>query len=277
MNPRKNPNLGVSQVRAKKRRLLKIRLTIIFGVLFFVIIGLALLSGIDKTKISNIKISGNIAVGRQEIEDIVNTDLSGRYFYLFSKRNSLIFPRFFIEKDLANTIKRFEGVNVEWSDLNTITITVKERKPFSLWCGNNLLKTEDCYFMDETGYIFGVAPIFSGNAFVKNFGGISSNFPIGENFLNPLTYLELNKFIDSISGLGFRSGTLFYNGDDFSLVLENGIEIKFSDKIGFQSAFDNLSSAINANQIDLALGSEKIKYVDLRFGDKVLVGKNLSK
>ncbi|MEI6528421.1 MAG: hypothetical protein WCO10_01980 [bacterium] len=273
MSATRNPNLGPSQLRLKKRRLFWIRSYIVAGVLFVLVIGLAIASGIEKTKIKNISVSGNVSVTKGEILDITERDLEGRYWYLFSRRNSLIFPRFKIESDLSLGIKRFEAVNVGWVDLNTIEIIVKERKPYSLWCGADERISDQCYFMDNTGYIFGVAPIFSGNAFLKYFGKIDEKKdPIGQYYLGAADYPAIDSFVAKFNELGYRLDSVSFDGRDFYLTLENGVQVILPGKNNLNALFDNLSLAISSKQIDF-LGNTSLKYVDLRFDNKILVGK----
>ena len=98
MSVSKNLNLAPSQMRLKKRRLFFIRLYIILFFLVFIILGLAILSSHEKVKINNIIITGNAVISDDDIFDTVNFNLKGRYGYLFSKSNSLIFPRFKINR-----------------------------------------------------------------------------------------------------------------------------------------------------------------------------------
>ena len=84
MSATRNPNLGPSHVRARKRRLFWIRFYIVSFFVFVIIFGLAIFSGNERVKIQTIIVSGNAAVSSDAVLAIANRDMAGRYWYLFS-------------------------------------------------------------------------------------------------------------------------------------------------------------------------------------------------
>lgn len=270
MSAIRNPNLGPSQMRARRRRLFFIRSYIILFFLLIIVIGLAIFSGSKKVTIQNIIVSGNAAVSSDSILSIANRDMTGRYGYLFSRSNSLIFPRFQIKKDLLNEIKIIEDLDISWDNWQQISITISERKPHSVWCD----QVSNCYFVDKSGYIYGQAPSFSGTMFVRNYGNVDTGTsPIGQNFLQKEVYNQIFYLIDLLDQKKIKIISVKFDGADYKYGLEGGPELIFNNKNGFEQSFNNLFSAIDTGNLDLEKDASIIKYIDLRFDNKIVIGK----
>lgn len=274
MSANRNPNLGPSQMRAKRRRLFFVRSSIILFFLLVIIFGIAILSGHENVRIQTVTVSGNAAVPTDDILALVNADLAGRYFSLFSKSNSIIFPRFQIKKDLLKKIMTIQDADVSWEGWQKISITVTERKPYSVWCGTNPLAVEpDCYFADKTGYIYSQAPSFSGNIYVKNYSNLYDTDPLGQYFLPKGLYTRISNLLSALEQNNLKVISLSYDGFDFKFVLEVGPTIIFNGESDYNQAFSNLLSAIETNNLDLNKDAGNISYIDLRYDNKIIVGK----
>lgn len=291
MSATRNPSLGPSPMRARKRRLFLIRFLIILFFILVVTFALAIFSDHEKVKIQTINISGNAAVQNDTILAIVNKDLAGRYWYLFSRSNFLIFPRFQIRNDILRELKTVKEVDISWTAWQTISITITERKPHSVWCG--LIPAEgrvsgsseaigaECFFVDKTGYIYSEAPTFSGSMFVKDYGLFelidnvsTSTDPTGQYFLPPSLYVKIFNLIDSLDQNNLKVVSVSFDGFDFKFTLEEGFTIIFNNKNDFDSSFANLFTALETKSLDLTKEVRAISYIDLRFDNKIVVGKN---
>ena len=279
MSVARNPNLGPSQIRARRRRLFFVRFFIILFFLLVIILSLAILSGHEKVKIKNIVILNNAAVSSSDILAIVNRDITGRYLYLFSKSNSLIFPRFKIRDDLLSELKAIKDVNISFEDWQKISISVEERKPHSVWCGVDVKAVEpQCFFVDKEGYIYSQAPTFSGSVYVKDYGSpllmnASTSDPIGHYFLSKDVYSQIYNFIQILDQNNLKVISLSFDGFDYKLALESGPIIIFNNKNDFNLSFQNLFTAIQTKNLDLINDTNTINYIDLRFDNKIVVGK----
>jgi len=281
MSITRNQNLGSSQVRARRRRLFLIRLSIIVFLILVLIFSLAILSGHEKVKIKTITITGNALVSNNEIFAIINRDIAGRYFYLFSKSNSLIFPRFKINEDILKEITAVKDLDIKWDSWQTILVSIEERKPHSVWCGEDIkAPLVDCYFVDNGGYIYGQAPVFSGNIFIKDFGtttpllnNVSMDKYIGNYFLPREEYIQVYSLIQRLDQNGIKAVSLFFDGFDFRLILEAGPEVIFNNKNNLEVSFQNFFTAIQTGDLNLGRDVLDINYIDLRFDNKIVIGK----
>lgn len=280
MSAKRNPNLGPSHIRAKRRRLFLVRASIILFFILVLLVTLAIFSGHEKVKVENIVVSGNAAVSTESITTIAKRDMTGRYLYLFSRANSIIFPRFKIKADMLAEIKTVKGVKISWADWQTINIEIEERKPHSVWCtavADKETMDSKCYFIDSTGFIYSSAPFFSGNLFIKNYslvggeGSPADVSPIGKMFLPESTYSQIYRIISILDENNIKIVSLSYDGFDYTFTTDRGPEIIFN-KVDSRP-FENLFVAIEKGELDLAQKSASIRYVDLRFDNKIVIGK----
>jgi cell division septal protein FtsQ len=274
MSATRNPNLGPSHMHARKRRLFLIRFYIILFFVFVIVFGLAIFSGNEKVKIQTVIVSGNAAVSSDTVLAIANRDMAGRYWYLFSRSNSLIFPRFQIKKDLLREIKTISDVSISWDNWQQISIFITERRPHSVWCGNDMRISESCFFVDKYGYIYSEAPTFSGSIFIKDYGNVStSTSAVGQYFLSRQTYSKVFNLIDNLDKNNIKVVAVSFDGTDFRFVLESGPTIVFTNKDNFDPTFQNFFTAIETKNLDLDAEADIISYIDLRFDNKIVVGK----
>ena len=67
--------------------------------------------------------------------------------------------------------------------------------------------------------------------------------------------------------------SLSFDGFDYKLALESGPIIIFNNKNDFNLSFQNLFTAIQTKNLDLINDTNTINYIDLRFDNKIVVGK----
>ena len=169
------------------------------------------------------------------------------------------------EKLLAD-FKEIKEVDVSFESLQSISISVEERKPHALYCGSEVSTTTDCYFLDEDGLMFTKAPDFSGSVFLRYFG---SEVDIGEQFMEVADFKEINFFLTSLSEIGLNPVVFsILDKDDFEIVLGSGGKILFGRKQNLSSIFENIQSVFGGEEFEKE-SLEVLDYADFRFGNKV--------
>lgn len=277
----KNSTLKPSKLRRRRRKIFAIK---IFGG-FLLLIGfvflLSWLSKMSAIQIVEIKVSGNSAVGENEIKKLIEEETSKKYFGLFSKNSRFLYPNDQIEEKILNDLKEIEKIEIKSRGLKALTVSVEERKPNSVWCadkdGNaenkNSENTNSCYFLDKEGMIFSKAPDFSGGTYVHYYGLIGTSTPIGKIYFSSVKFKEINSFLNSLKGLGVIISEFHAETEnDYEIYLENGSRIIFDDKQPFEKTLANLESILGEIGIGKGLStssSVKLDYADLRFGNKV--------
>lgn len=268
------------------RRIRRLRLLVLCSVLFFSVIGaLSFFSNNRNVVLNKVTITGTHIIDQEDIEKEVLRNISGKYIYLFSKSNSFIYPNKKIYDNLLLNFPRIEILSVGRDDLNTIHIDIVERKGSYLYCGSTVPENkeevgENCYFINNDGFIFDKAPYFSGNVYFKYYMLLEDNIsdPMGKQMIGVDRFHELARFIDAITAIGLRPIYISLDQEGtYSLYLDSSIggtlpKIIFKDDNDFKIIQDNLSLAMRKKEFANEINSkyDKLLYIDLRFKNKVL-------
>ncbi len=273
----KHDILNSAKIKEKKRALVKRRI-VIWSIIFMLLIaGLAYVSQLSALTISKIVISGNAVTDGKAVEENIQKHLSGKYAHLFAKNNFLLYPDNAIEQDILDTFTRIQSVEAKLADTNTLEISLVEYEPAYLWCGIDTpteAPSGNCYFLNEDGYIFSVAPNFSGNVYFKLYGS-----PTGAQEMLRTTFLPIDEFKrliafkKALEDNAIRVASLFADANgDYTLYVEgSAARILFRKENDFQKILGNLLAALGteplAGQVEQKFAG--VSYVDLRYDNKV--------
>lgn len=234
--------------------------------------------------LNDIKITGLKIIDQEEVEGSIKKNIIGKYIYIFDKSNFLIYPKQKIYDDLLNNFPRIEKLAVYREGLNTLAIDITERAGAYLYCGkevpiNKQEIGENCYFVNNDGYIFDRAPYFSGNIYFKYFLDLNIE---GENFLGiqmmePDRFLSIMRFIEDIKSLKFKPIYITFEENNIaSIYLQTKSEVVpkiiFREKDDLNILFENLKIAMEQKEFSDEIWQkyDKLLYIDLRFENKVL-------
>ena len=270
----------------RNRRAMRLRLIILSSVLFISVVGsLSYFSFNRRVVISNVVVSGNRIIDGAKLESNIKDKLSGRYIGLFSHSNFLIYPRNKIYKNLMIEFPRIEKLSVNREGLNTLKIEITERSGAYLYCGVSLPENredigDNCYFVNNDGYIFDKAPYFSGDVYFKYYMKINGDIksPLGSQMIPQNRFRELIRFIDGITSLGFKPAYLVIdeNNIDYLYLKSVGVNpnpvIKFKEDNDLSAILVNFITAMNEKEFANEINSkyDTLSYIDLRFKNKVL-------
>lgn len=231
-------------------------------------------------RISKVILNGGVLIKQSDIGEKSLEFMSGSYMWLYPKNVSFWYQRHNLEKYLEQNFKRIDTVHIRLDDLNTMIVEIEERKPFAIWCESlpttvDVL-TEDnspkCYFLDQNSTIFSEAPYFSGDAYFKYYGGLSTTTPIGNYYMASSTeFEEVYAFIDSVRKMSIHPQYLVAKDNgDFSLVVSGGGEIYFDTKKPLTEVAQNLESLLRTPALSTSTNMYlPIEYIDLRYGNKL--------
>jgi hypothetical protein len=271
-----------SPIRKVRRNKALLKGFFILLIFIAVIVGISYLFKIKAVTVNEVKVEGNHVIFTEDIIDKVNSDISGSYLYIFPKNNIFLVPKNTIEHNLLSHFKRIENIHVFMRD-TTLYVSISERQATYLWCGNSMSESIDnskCYFLDDKGYIFSTSPYFSGNVYVKIYGGLADDDTsvVGKNILGGDTFIKLIEFFDHLSSLELSPfAVLVKDNTEFELFLDDPIQNKNAPKILFKKDADynklfiNLDSALKTNPLmdDFKKNFSNLLYLDLRFDNKV--------
>ena len=270
----------------RNRRMRILRFFILFLILFASLVwALSYFSNDEHMAINKVVITGTHILDQEEIEREVRQDISGKYIYLFSRDNGFIYPRKQIYDNLILNFPRIESLSVSREGLKTLKIEITERMGSYLYCGTNIPESknevgENCYFINNDGYIFDKAPYFSGNVYFKYYVALvdGTTNPLAKQMVSVDRFHELGRFIDGIASLGFKPIYVAIDKDGTnSLYLNHGAsdttpKIIFKNDADLEIILDNLTLAMRKKEFADEINSKynKLLYIDLRFKNKVL-------
>ncbi len=267
----------------KKRRGQKIRLAVLFGILFFTcIFGAVYFFRYPKFQIRSVSVSGNLIIDSGEIETAVMSMLSGKYAFVIPKTNVFLYPKNNIHAKLLDMFPRIESLLISKNSSNQININIKEAHAVALWCGEkfkNITPDTDCYFTDMAGKIVALAPYYSGDIYVRFFGEVpigATNTPLGKFVMNEELFAKLLKFSEEVRGLGLKVMDIaVVEKGECQFMIDIGGDkhapIRFLLKDDFRVLNSNLTAAITKPELAKKYKAESanLQYFDLRFKNKV--------
>ncbi|MCX6717358.1 MAG: hypothetical protein NTU76_01615 [Candidatus Taylorbacteria bacterium] len=233
-------------------------------ILFFLSLGVLGLTR-KEVRIQDINISGNSTVTSGEILAIVEEKINERYLWIIPTDNILLFQRLEIPRTILDRVKKVESVYIKFVGLTKINIEITERVPEYSWCKNKTKELFGCYLMDKDGFIFSELSTTDSRHFVKYFGLITSDNPIGQNYFNNLRFGEINNFFVVLKNMNLNPYS--FNAisiNEYEVDLVDGGKILLNNKEIFEKTLINLQSLINDGYI-----KKKINHIDLRYGNKV--------
>lgn len=238
-------------------------------------------------RITEMKVSGVRAVSADVIEKFVWEKLRGHYFFVYARDNSFIFPRREIGAALVEQYPRIRAVSARRIGAHTLSLEIVERTPSFLWCGEvpdaeqSLLSM--CWFMDDTGFVFDRAPTFSSGAYEEIYGALivrDDGIPL-RGMIPYSRFVFARAFGEALrTHLGTPIRTLFMAEGEYRIILSastlypmlTGAEVRFYDGQNAETLMDNLLAALRVQFPNGDISKKKLRYIDLRFGNKVFFG-----
>jgi cell division septal protein FtsQ len=265
------------RIRLKRKKIL-IKTGVIVGVVFLLFILTVWGLYNERVRIVNVYTQGNSVVLDREIKEIAKEQLAGKYFGIFPRDSIFLYPKQQIKNKILDIYKRVYYIKVNISNLNSIVVTVKERKSYALWCGDTLIDdkdgiTDNCYFIDDKGFVFTKAPLFSDNVYFTVYGEVvgDGTNPLGKNFLGEERFVRLMQLRDLLSKEGLDTEALKQEeGSDFEFYLTSGGKLIFNEKQEMKKLLRNLVAAIEVKKNEGKNIKENLEYIDVRFNNKVL-------
>jgi hypothetical protein len=106
--------------------------------------------------------------------------------------------------------------------------------------------------------------------FIKFFGKLSEENPIGRNFLSAIRLAALFKFSENIRSVGFEVAKFIERSDGaMEAALSDGGRLIFVDDTDLDMAVLNLQAIVGDPGLKASNIFDRLDYIDLRFGNKV--------
>lgn len=272
-----NKNVLQEEKLAKVKKPFPWMRMLLITIVVVIVVSTIVLIKTPKLQVKSVDVVGTHVADPSDVSSFVMGNLNGKYLKFLPKTSILLVHT----STLANKIKiafpRFKDVSVNRSAFDRLEISVTEYEGVYLWCLDQTDNPEtSCSFMDERGIVFSKAPYFSGNAYIKIFGGNS------ETQSYPFSPLSVEYFQD-INLLTSRLKAINIEPTEFHFVTEHELRVTFNH-FGDESfiLFDP------TNDIDESLGalftgmrteplnseygdrSKVLEYLDTRFDNKLV-------
>lgn len=241
----------LTRKRSEKRK----KLLIISAVAAAAISLLIIFSRMKFIQIGEVSVVGATVTGSSPIIDEIQEIFGEKYLYLFPKSNALIYPDAEIGDELLEKFPRLSSVSFSLEGTEHLVVSVVEREPFALFCGDfvSAEASSSCYFLDESGFIFDLAPSFSDGVYFVYASSTLPADPRGMEFLPQERFVELSAFVQSLEKLGAKPEALRHAGDSFEVVLDSGGRIIFKTSQDFSA----LSLDLDSFLLDEEIASQK--------------------
>ncbi len=256
--------LPASKVRARRRR----RRTIGAGIVAAAVcalFGIAIwFSHAPFLTVDRVSALGLRTVDAAALEGVVREELKGRYGYIFSRNNILLYPKSDITAALKEKFPQFKVVEVFAQDFSTLTVQVVEREPAALWCDGS------CYFMDEDGVVYAPAPRFNAETMVTYRGPVSGN-KLPMQYMSAEEFHTLSAFASAIAQQESGDtlvGVAVDDVRDVRLRFESGFMLLYPLGEPGGDVYERYALARASGPFENQPLSN-FAYLDLRFGDKL--------
>jgi cell division septal protein FtsQ len=265
-------DLPQSRLRARRRRK-RLIIAGFFAAVFFVIVGaLALLSRAPFLRISAVNIVGAQSVATSSIDALVRQQISGAYWYLFAKDDIFLYSKPVVVSALEAHYPMLKQIDVHAQDFHTIVVSVIERQPVALWCGD--ASSTNCFDMDEDGIVYASAsdlgniPTPSGSV---TYLGALSGTRLPQQYLTSDQFHSLFALVSALSQKVGSSSVMSVAVDenhDAEAHFANGFLLKFALADASGDIFDRFALALRSDPFKTHQLTD-FQYLDLRFGDKL--------
>ena len=219
-----------------------------------------------------ILVSGNSVVPTNEVVTIARDEMQGRSALFFNKANILWYPKEQILDTLKYSYSWIDTVSIERVNFTTIVIKIKERAPVAVWCGLSSEKPIACQLVDAQGYLFAKAPEFSGAAYIKLYGPLTSATWRGAGFYSQSGLTHMLDFAKSLPEVGFQPVMASVAGANaYDIFSGSGARISVQTSDPVPSIISNIDSLLTQKAFATSAMSNfsNLLYIDARFGNKL--------
>ena len=212
--------------------------------------------------IKNVEINGLNKIRKENIDKIVNDYRAEKSWLFFSRNNFWLFDK----NDLTEKIFShyfFEEFKIKKRLPNKVVITLKEKESAINWLTNNL-----CYHLDLTGLAIEYCEENNGYLTIKDLSNVVAK--VGESAIeaNDLQYiLKLYEQLTRILAQKLNIAYVEKTNNLLDFVTQEGIVFKMNSNLLVQEQVARLETILNQQEVKENL--LKMKYFDLRFGEKI--------
>ncbi|MES2224188.1 MAG: hypothetical protein V4469_04625 [Patescibacteria group bacterium] len=252
---------------AKEKKEFKIpkRYWIYVVLIIAIFVGVIHILRLPEYQIRDVDVEGAVITREQDIKDITQEFFGYTYFYIIPQSNIWLYPK---EKILERirALTSVASVSVDLDNNGILHVYLKDKDNKYLICRTS---NDECFYMNEEGYIFSKAPAVEGNAFLT-FKTDSNDDLLGTYFLTKVKIENILNFISKLKILGLEVDIVdIKNDNEINLTLSGGTIFTVSLEKDLDDTIINIKTLLTSQEfMEKSGGLEKIDYIDLRYGKK---------
>ena len=259
---RGNIRILSKKLHRRKRIIKTILFFLICAVLFA---GVVAFFRIPFFKIQKIVIRGNNLISIDLMRDKINQRLEGKYYGIFPRDNIFIVSKKKITEDVLDNIARVKDIQLDRKlFFRNLMINITERRSAGILC-----QEENCFFVDEDGFVFEEAPYFSGSIYLRFLDeriASSSGVITGAYILPAEEFRKLMDFNKLASRSDINISKVVLKKENiYELYTVDGWRILANNQNNPNDLFINLIAILD----EIKDKRQSLDYIDLRFGNKV--------
>jgi hypothetical protein len=261
-------------LRKKKiRRYWRIALTLSFLVVIFY--GASFWSDHESIEITDVQVTGNKYVSTEKVTQIFEEAISRDILWFISKKNFIFLPRSVISAKIEQELSVESAFVRIGDDITTAEIEIIEYKPHALWCSDfsEYGGRTDCYFVNESGLAFNMAPEFVAEDLIYLGRPLSeqetSEGILGLQYVDPKLFDNFMTTIDLIKKVNILVKSISTEDmETFVLQTKAGPELYIDHHDAPLDVVNNLKTTLEQESIH-ENQFKNLQYIDLRFEGKV--------
>lgn len=257
-----------SKLRARRRRRQIILACLSGALLILLFVGSVFLSRAAFLRITDVRISGALALNEAMLASTTREHLAGTYLFLFPKNNILLYPKESIREALVTTYPTIRTIDVRAENLHTVGITIVERNPRALWCGADVFASSTCFLLDESGLAYAEGNTVPEYTFVSYYGALGSG-TLPRQYMTPQLFYSLAALVDSLAKRQTPDTveSVYVNEEhDVRVKFSTGFELIFSANDDSGDVYDRFGLALQT-EVFAGRPVADFLYLDLRHGD----------
>ncbi|MEZ4103402.1 MAG: hypothetical protein R3B55_02515 [Candidatus Paceibacterota bacterium] len=274
---------STSNLTKERRR--KFFVKILWMLLAFVVflIGLAFLSHLDDLLIKEVSVSGNEIIKEEDIKKETFKILSKKRFFVFAGENKIIYSKNKLEDGLKKAFPRILSIETSL-EKKKLFFKIIERERAHLWCGEEPPTygegsiQRDCYFLDNSGFIFDKSPQFSSGVYFTFYSKIKDENPIGQYILNFEFIKDIESLVYGVSEKGFPVHSIVAKEDGQYELLFNMAtthldypKLLFTEDQSIGEVYNKFMSIVEEDpfKTDFTEKPNQLEYIDARFKNRI--------
>lgn len=279
MKPRRVPiSSRVQELKKEKRKVRRKRFLFRFILGACLLTSIILLLNIAQLQIKGVTIASDLR-DKEEIQSFLESKLSEKILFVLPKKNIFFVQKDSLRENVAQTFPILENVSISIKE-KVLFLEGKERTPAFLYCGSEPHRdgfgSDSCDLMDERGFSFRKAPVFSGPVYFTFYVEGAPQTIVGSTLLPYEIFSELILFRDGLKEIGISPTGIVVGADDTLTLLlskKGGAsygKILFSKTQNIDGLLNDLRLITQNEPLKSSIVQpEKIEYIDVRYKDKV--------